>query len=457
MNHYHLSAVGLASKVKCKASLLCSTLLILGVSVTSSLVNAQNPFEQLTRLNQAGLTGQAYALASELLPQWEGEPAFDLQYGIAAVDSGFFSEGIFALERVTMNEPSNDYARLELARAYFAAQEDERARVEFERVLAANPPDEVRENIRPYLDTISARESRRRAVWRGSIDYRTGYDSNINASTDDDLAIRLDLLPNVLNAPEPKEDSFGTASGVLSYSKPLSATSDLSFSGNLSHRENSSGDLPQTVAGFSAGYSKRRNSNTYNIALQGNRFFLENSPYRDMAGLSLSWRHQASPQTSLTIFGQASDLNYDSSPVRDSLLVISGVSVQHLFAAKYRPSLTLGVTAGFEDANDDSTAALGNTERDMVGASLALGLSFSPNFQMTTSIRAQRSEYAEELFFPAVLREDLSLNTNIAFSWRVADNWLVGLDATVTDNDSTAEFPSYQREQISLSARYLLR
>lgn len=458
MNHYHLSLVGLTIKAKRKASLLFSTLLILGASVSSSLVNAQNPFEQLARLNQAGLTGQAYALANELLAQWEGEPAFDLQYGIAAVDSGFFSEGIFALERVTMNEPSNDYARLELARAYFAAQEDERARVEFERVLAANPPDEVRENIRPYLDTISAREGRRRAVWRGSIDYRAGYDSNINASTDDDLATRLGLAINSLTTPEPKEDSFATAAGLLTYSKPLSSTSDLSFSGNLSHRENTSGDLPQTVAGLSLGYSKRRDSNTYNIALQGNTFLLENSPYRDMTGLSLSWRHQASPQTSLTVFGQASDLTYDSSPGRDSLLVISGVSVQHLFAAKYRPSLTFGVTAGFEDASDDEApGALQNTERDMVGASLALGLSFTPNFQMTTSMRAQRSEYVEELFFPTVLREDLSLNTNIAFSWRVADNWLVGLDATVTDNDSTAEFPSYQREQISLSARYLLR
>jgi len=76
---------------------------------------------------------------------------------------------------------------------------------------------------------------------------------------------------------------------------------------------------------------------------------------------------------------------------------------------------------------------------------------------MTTSLRAQRSEYAEALVLPPVLREDTNLSANIAFSWRVADNWLLGLNALATDNDSTAGFTSYQREQISLSTRYLLR
>ena len=464
MHDYHLFAVKMASSAKRGASLVCAALLVFSAfsvpfsAAHAQQASAQSPIEQLTLLNRAGMPAQAYALAEQLMPMWEGEPAFDLQYGVAAVDVGLFSEGIFALERVTMNEPANNYARLELARAYFAAQEDERAKVEFERVLASNPPAEVRENIRPYLDTISARESRRRAVWRGSMDIRTGYDSNINASTDDDLSSLLGLPPGTLTTATPQEDSFASLAGALVYSKPLTTNSDFSVSSNLNHRENASGDLPQTTAGLSVGYSLRSNSSTYNIGVQGNHFRLENEAYRDMLGLSLSWKYTASPQTSMTLFGQASDLKYDSSPGKDSLLFTSGVSIQHIFAAAYRPSLTFGLTKGFEDAaDDDAPGALQNTERDTIGASVALGLSFTPNLQMTTSLRAQRSEYAEALVLPPVLREDTNLSANIAFSWRVADNWLLGLNALATDNDSTAGFTSYQREQISLSTRYLLR
>lgn len=436
-----------------------STLLVLSLStLLPSIAIAQNPLEQLTLLNRAGAPAQAYAFALELLPQWEGEPAFDLQYGVAAVDSGFFSEGIFALERVTMNEPANDYARLELARAYFAAQEDERARAEFERVLAANPPDEVRENIRPYLDTISARESRRRAVWRGSFDFKTGYDSNINASTDDDLSALLGLPPGSVTSATPQEDSYASIAGMLVYSKPLSANSDFSFSTNANHRENASGDLSQTTAGASLGYSYRNGSNAYNLGLMANHFMLDNSPYRDMLGLNLSWKHTASAQTSMTVFGSASDLIYDDNPGKDSLFFMGGLSIQHLFEARYRPSLTVGVSAGFEDAsNDDAPGALQNTERDIVGANVVLGLSFTPNVQMTTTLRAQRSEYKEELVLPPVLREDTNLSATVAFNWRVADAWFVGLEALVAENDSTAGFTSYQREQISLTARYLMR
>lgn len=436
-----------------------STLLVISMStLLPSLASAQTPLEKLTLLNRAGAPAQAYAFALELLPQWEGEPAFDLQYGVAAVDSGFFSEGIFALERVTMNEPANDYARLELARAYFAAQEDERARAEFERVLAANPPEEVQENIRPYLDTISARESRRRAVWRGSFDLQTGYDSNINASTDDDLSLLLGLPAGTLTTANPQEDGYTSIAGNLIYSKPLSAQADFTASGNLNHRHNDSGDLPQTTMGLSAGYNLRRDSSAYSIALQTNHFRLDDRAYRDMLGVSVSWRYTASPQTSLTVFAQASDLSYDANPGKDALLTTGGLSIQHLFAARYRPSLTVGLTAGLEDAADDTApGALQNTERNMIGVNVALGLSFTPNLTLTTSLRMQRSEYAEELVLPPVLREDENLSANIALNWRASDNWFLGLNATATENDSTAGFTSYQREQISLSARYLLR
>ena len=82
----------------------------------------------------------AYSYAIKHLEQNEGDPEFDYLFGMAAIDTGEISKGIFSLERVLIVQPNNHPARLELARAYFLLGEDIRARKEFNAVLKQNPP-----------------------------------------------------------------------------------------------------------------------------------------------------------------------------------------------------------------------------------------------------------------------------------------------------------------------------
>ena len=86
-----------------------------------------------------------------------------------------------------------------------------------------------------------------------------------------------------------------------------------------------------------------------------------------------------------------------------------------------------------------------------------MGLSFSRDLQLSTSLRVQRSEFAEEQVTIGEERDDLNVTGNIAINWRATDNWILGGLISLTDNDSNAGFTDYQREQISLTARYLFR
>ena len=63
----------------------------------------------------------------------------DLWCGIAAVDTGRPGEGLLALERYSLTHAEDVRGRLELARAYFYAGDDRRARTEFEAVLRGRP------------------------------------------------------------------------------------------------------------------------------------------------------------------------------------------------------------------------------------------------------------------------------------------------------------------------------
>ena len=84
---------------------------------------SNSPFTEMDRMITARQFQQAYELGTANLGQWEGEPEFDFLYGLAALESGFANESVFAFERVaadSSNRILQGRARLELARAYFA-------------------------------------------------------------------------------------------------------------------------------------------------------------------------------------------------------------------------------------------------------------------------------------------------------------------------------------------------
>src|SRR3546814_19662724 len=73
---------------------------------------------------------------SQLAAQAEGrigDPEFDYQLGMAALDAGRYGEAVIALQRVLAVQPNNAPARAELARAYALAGDIDTARAEIGR------------------------------------------------------------------------------------------------------------------------------------------------------------------------------------------------------------------------------------------------------------------------------------------------------------------------------------
>lgn len=421
-------------------------------------VSAQTAeIQQLAQLNQSGQPQQAYAMAVPMLAEWEGEPAFDLQYGLAAVDSGMVSEGIFALERVLMSQPNNDYVRLEVGRAYFAVEEYDRARQEFERVLANNPPREVRENVLPYLDTIQARAGERRTTWAGYTEITAGHDTNINASPEDD-SFFIPLLGGVATlSNSSNEDQFVRLAANGSVTKPIDQRSQVFSSVSLDHRANSSGDIDTSSIGLQFGYNHRLDTGNYRLGLQASQFRVENDKYRDLLGVTANYRHILTPRTSFNASAQYSALSYPDQRNKDADLILGTVGLQTQLAGQYRPVLTGSVSFGKELADNNTQASQANTEREILGASLGLRLSFTSALQLSTSIRAQESDYAgQEALFQRV-REDINVTGAATLTWRASENWLVNLSGSVGKNDSNIPITDYSRNQISVGFRYLFR
>ena len=132
---------------------------------------------QLRALVESGRSAQAY---ERFCKSERDFPQRDLWCGVALVDIERAGEGAIALERYVLLNPEDARGRLELARAYYHAGDDVRARAEFEAIQTLKPPADVQAGINRYLDALFQRESLYRRRTLLYLEAGIGYDSNVN-------------------------------------------------------------------------------------------------------------------------------------------------------------------------------------------------------------------------------------------------------------------------------------
>jgi len=157
---------------------IVSALLIAG-SISQSVVAA----ESLEALVESGQYQAAYELAMIQELDQAGEPHFDFLYGLSALEVGHPQLAVFALERVLVEVPQDHRARLELGRAYFVLGDFEKSRELFDKVLAANPPPRVRDNVQLFMHELEQRSKLRDRQFSSNVGLKLGHDSNINSAT----------------------------------------------------------------------------------------------------------------------------------------------------------------------------------------------------------------------------------------------------------------------------------
>ena len=222
-------------------------LLGLVISFSPSFVVAQtsdkDKLKALTQLMAARQYAQAYELASTMTDRFEGEQNFDFALGLSAVESQHYDQALFAFERLLFQHPTESRYRLEFARTHFYLRNLERAEKEFKKVLKQKPPKAVRKNVNRFLDQIAVLKRSVEPAFIASVDFATGYDSNINSATSDKELPKEELIFPV--DIELSDDSRETASpywstlASLYYVRPL--TKIAHFDGRLivSKKENS--------------------------------------------------------------------------------------------------------------------------------------------------------------------------------------------------------------------------
>ncbi len=422
-----------------------------------SLAYAKTDFiNEISRLYDAGQRGEAYALAEQHLLEAEGDPLFDYYYGLLAIDSGHLDQGVFALERVLMFRPNYHRVRLELARGYFLLEQYDRARQEFTKVLDANPPAEVKENIKQFMDIIRLREAGYKTTVNMYAEAGTGYDTNVNSSPSAANFSSPTLGPGTLSGTSVaiKDSYYNTAFGV-SVMHPVKP--GVFLFGDASTTYKSFEDTPDfnlRSVDLRGGLILSNDKTRLKIGLQWQDFEVGHDRYREMSAINSDIRWQLNDQTMLTGFAQLADMNFLTNKSRDSWQQMAGVGFQRLFSMRYRPVLFASLYGGAERSRQDTAVAEELVDRDIYGFNIGTQLTITQKLSLSFVMALQESRYRIEDSIFLIKREDEYRNFSIKGAWKLCKQWAVGANLGYTENDSNISINRYYRTQAGMTIRY---
>lgn len=419
--------------------------------------------QRLRSLVEAGKMEQAYSLADEHTEEHAGSVRFDLYYGIAAINTGHVDVGVFALERVIMQRPGLDRARLEYARGLFLQNDDQRAREQFETVLANDPPPAVVDQVERYLVAIDRRADSYSTTVSGHLGFELGHDGNVNRAPD---AQSVDsALFNNLPLAQESSDAFAGLNGRVELSRPLVPGLNLIASANADlERHGDESDFDTSRGGGRAGLRWSEGQHRLSGFLEGNRFYVGGEGYQRTLGLSGRYRYRLAERTAVHTTARLAQLRYDDLDGLDSQLAWLGVGASRSWAVNWNPRASVTLLAGQENADESTTRAEALAQRDMVELRASLGLSPAPEWTLRSSLRVRNSEYETNLpvsLLPSLpplfdeARDETYYNLDLALDWRPEAHWRLGPSVSYTDNDANIGLYDYDRTVVGLEARYL--
>lgn len=413
--------------------------------------------DDLQSLTQQGQYQQAYQLGLEHRAELEGELMFDFYFGMAAIETGHLSEGVFALERVVMRRPGFTRARLELARGYFLREEDTRANHHFNRALAQNPPEPVVATIERYQERIQARAGEFTTQYSGHAGAGLGYDSNVNSATSADSVETVLGTLSLGEDSQAQSDLFFRTFGQVNVSRPVGEANQVAFfRGNFESRNHfDESDFNTFSLGGRVGMRLQGETFTPSVALRAQRFFLDGDPYQDLFGLTTSLTQQLSDEMMANYGAQYLALRNDDRPNSEANVALVSAGLMRSWPVQWQPMSTVAVFVSNQSALESTTAAEANTDRWQYGLNGQVRLHVDPEWTVTTRAQYRRSNYdGESPLLTGGAREENFYQLAVDADWIPLENWQVTPGIQFSHNDANLDLYEYSRFIMQAQAQY---
>lgn len=400
------------------------------------------------RLIRDGRGAEAFRLLAQHEAGLAGQSRYDYLYGVAALDAGQPRAAVAALERVVANDPRSAQARLELGRAYHAAGERAAAERQFREAIAQNPPPPARSAAEAWLRALEMPAAPAASGWSGGYEFGAGFDSNANASTDDDTFLGIALDPTNVE----QSSAFATVAGWFGHAADL-GSGRMRTQGRIGHRWNPDADwVDQTIASLGTQLRFGEGPTVFGLGLGGWYGYLDGDPHHWSASLDLSLSRSFGDGWRGTGMLRAGQLRYEDSDfpglsVLDMDQLLAAFSLQRAGAGGH-----FGVTVFLgSDEEQESGSPFGN---DRLGLQFYGGIQGAGGRDVGVQVSWQDVDYdGAPGFFGGVDRSDNSWSA--AFTIGVPDWPVAGMQLTPrigwSGNESNIPLYDYDRFEAGLT------
>jgi outer membrane protein len=436
--------------------LLLKAILIASLAFSSvvSFAEDADALANAKTLIAAGKFQDAYNLLEPLESERSGDVDFDYNFGVASVESGNTTRGIFALERVLAINPNHTAARSEIAKAYFRSGETETAKAEFNNVLGQQPTPELANAIENYMAAID-KSMGLTTTFGAYLDFAFGHDSNINSATSASTIIAAGISPGtpipLTGDSQEQSSQFMNLAGGISFRQPFGKNLALFGAADSTNRMNWANDqFDISALNFTLGLSYKKFIDTFSVALQGGSFDVDSETFRRAFGVSAQWQRDLDDRNQVSIFTQATHLKYPNNDIRDADRYIIGAGWGHAFAGDKAPVIFLSAYGGKEATDDSNFDFLSNTIYG-IRAGGQMVLNYKWVAYASTSYEHRRYDEDEPTFLRT--RDDDQYDFTIGMKYLPIPKWTIKPQLSYQRNDSNTELYEFDRTVLSVNFR----
>jgi tetratricopeptide (TPR) repeat protein len=430
---------------------------MLGAGCTAPFAFAGEPDADLEAARNLITQGQP-ARAAALLEPHELEQAGNAQYdyllGLALENSGQADKASIVLERVLAVNPRYAAAWVDLGRAYFSLGDFARAREDFARALALNPPQAAEATIRQHLAQMDARDMRRPFLTSGYVELGGGYDSNVNNATSQST-VAVPILLNTqlaLNSANVKtaDNYLGLAAGGEVIHSLSSAWSVYAAGDIRTRNDQKSHDFDFILLGARAGAQFAKNAEQLKAEFVAGQFLLGGKVNHQSDGFSAEWDHAFNNANQAVLFGQRILYRYPDPALssNDFDQTIAGLGWNHFFAGGR--SMVAGSLFG---GNEHDTNLRIDGGKRIQGVRLSGQIPLGERLDGFASGGVQWGQYGRLNNAFLVLRDDRLTDIAIGLAYNYAPDWVLRPQINLIRNQSNIAVDQYDQADISLTLR----
>lgn len=396
-----------------------------------------------------GLAAAWPAGAQEQVPEPTAEQLrteAEFRHGLRAVAAGDYGAAIAIFDAILARDASLVRVRLELARALFlAGDQDERARFQFERVLSADLPQAVQDNIEKFLNAI-----RKRRRWTLSAELAIVPDSNINGGAES-REVNLGGLSYYLNESSVKKSGTGLLTAVRgTYRFADEGRWRIQTGGGLTQRSYGDSEYDDTILNFAAGPRYLLDRGEIGFGLSGYYRWYGLDPYALFMGVQVDGSYLLSKQIKVEASLRFGQVTSQADPGREGASSDGSVTLRYAV----RPDLLIYSSLDARrDAFDNDLLA-----NDSAGISVGVYGDLPWGFSAGASARLGETWFDGFSGFFQTTRNDENrqyaftvLNRRLIF-WQTTPSFRY----THVENDSNIGIYAYDRDifQIGLTREF---